>query len=133
MRAPVEVGALGHGVVVSKRVDGGLRPVFGNHTRRVTGFGENRDRTHGQVFGSVSDGFAYRFGDGQAVTVAAAELRELSHFVLRLDYRACHHGYRLARIAAAGSFRTQHDRMTSIEDGFRYVAGFSTRGPWIPS
>ena len=72
VRAPVKVGALGHGRVVSEGVDGGLRPVFGNHAGGVAGLGENGDGAHGQIFGGVGDGFANRFGDGKAVTVAAA-------------------------------------------------------------
>ena len=129
MRAPVKIGALGHGCVVSEGIDGDLRPVFGNHAGGVAGLGEDRDRAHGQVFGGVSDGFANGFGDRKTVPITAAPgQRELSHVALGLDNDARHHGYRLAGIAAAGGFRREHDRIGAIEDGIGHVAGLGTCG-----
>ena len=76
----------------------------------------------------MGDGFTNSFRDGEAVTVAAAALRELSHIALGFDHDARHHSHCLAGIVAARGFRRKHDRIASVEDGIGHVAGLGPRG-----
>ena len=90
------------------------------------------DRSHGQVFGGVCDGFADGLGHGEtAALAAAAGLAQSPALRFGFDYDAGHHGDRFARIFAARSFSRKHDRIGAIENGIGNVAGFGARGPRV--
>lgn len=91
MDAPIKIQAVHDRFYVSKGVDGYRGTVFRDHARGIASLSEDRDRPHGQVLGSVRDGLAYRFSDGEAAMLAAtADLAELAYVAFRLDHDARH-------------------------------------------